>query len=265
MSASSACRRERRNELRRSSRLLLVGCLTLVVVQTGCVETALRERDEPMDYGPIAVPDAETASPGSIFQGSTSSGSYLFFDSKARKPGDLVTVMIVEKTQAQGDASTELESERTMSGTVSSDIGLVSLITKPAKKILGFFGLGGSSVNNAPGAETNVVSSTMTNDFSGDGMTSRSGSFTGVVTCRVLDVQPNGILHIRGRRWVVINHDAQYLTIEGLVRPEDLTINNTVASNYVAEMSLSYDGLGVIDDKQRPGWVARVFDWVYPL
>lgn len=239
--------------------------LACLVSSSGCVEKALRERGEAMNYEPIAVSEPTKAADGSIYQGTTSAGSYLFFDSKARKPGDLVTVLIVEQTQAKGDAATELESERTMGGTLSSDIGLTALVTRPAKAILGFFGFGGSSSSVADGATVNVVTSSMTNDFSGEGMTSRSGSFTGVITCRVVDVLPGGVLHIRGRRWVVINHDAQYLTIEGLVRPEDLSINNTVASNFVAEMNLSYDGLGVLDDKQRPGWVARIFDWVYPL
>lgn len=247
---------------RRLAPLLLAA---LALQNTACVEKALRERNELMNYEPIVIPEPQAPTDGSIFQGRASSGSYLFFDSKARKPGDLVTVMIVEQTQAQGDASTELDSERTMQGGVSSDIGLTGLITKPAKKILGLFGLGGGNNPQADGATVNIVDSTMTNEFTGEGKTSRSGSFTGVVTCRVLDVLPSGILHIRGRRWVVINHDAQYLTIEGLVRPEDLSINNTVTSNFVAEMSLSYDGLGVIDDKQRPGWVARIFDWIYPL
>jgi flagellar L-ring protein precursor FlgH len=263
MFASSRNVNTNTNAMRAQFVLLLA--VVSVATSTGCVETALRERDEPMDYRPIEVPAAPQAKPGSIYQGTTSAGSYLFFDSKARHRGDLVTVLITEKTQAQGDAATELESERTMSGGVSSDIGLAGLITKPAKKLLGILGLGGTEADVANGSEVNVISSSMTNDFSGEGTTSRSGSFSGVVTCRVVDVLPSGILHIKGRRWVVINHDAQYLTIEGLVRPEDLSIDNTVASNYVAEMNLSYDGLGVIDDKQRPGWVARIFDWVYPL
>lgn len=232
---------------------------------TGCVETALRERGEAMNYEPIEVPEVLPAQSGSIYRGENSAGSLFLVDSKARRVGDLITVLIVEQTQAKGDAATELEAERTMSGTLSSDIGLTALVTRPAKVILRFFGLGGSEAAVANGSEVNVVSSSMTNDFSGEGMTSRSGSFTGVITCRVVGVLPGGVLHIRGRRWVVINHDAQYLTLEGLVRPEDLAVGNTVASNFIAEMSLSYDGLGVLDDKQRPGWVARVFDWVYPL
>lgn len=240
--------------------------ILLSLFSLGCVENAIRQRKEAMDYEPIPVPEVEGGVGGSIFQGQTSSGSYLFFDSKARRVGDLITVMIVEQTQAQGDASTELESERIMAGTMSSDIGIQALIMKPARKILRLLGFAGAGRTDiAEGSDVNVITSKMQNDFTGEGQTKRSGSFSGVITCRVIGVQPGGILHIKGRRWVVINHDAQFLSIEGLVRPEDLSIRNTVASNFIAEMNLSYDGLGVIDDKQRPGWLARVFDWVYPL
>ncbi len=262
------CASERTEVKERSIRLCMFSLLIAFLVVSsgmGCVETAMRERGEEMNYEPIAVAVPAVTASGSIYPGENSAGSLFLVDSKARRVGDLITVLIVEQTKAVGDATTKLEAERTMSGAVSSDIGLTSLITGPAKAILKFFGLAGSEVSVANGAEVNVVSSTMTNDFSGAGKTSRSGSFTGVITCRVIDVLPGGVLHIRGRRWMVINHDAQYLTIEGLVRPEDLTVGNTVASNFIAEMSLSYDGLGVIDDKQRPGWVARIFDWVYPL
>ena len=81
----------------------------------------------------------------------------------------------------------------------------------------------------------------------------------------VVGVLPNGILHIRGRRSVVVNHEAQYISLEGLVRREDLTIENSVLSNAVAEMRLSYDGIGVLDDKQRPGWMGRLLDWIFPF
>ena len=64
---------------------------------------------------------------------------------------------------------------------------------------------------------------------------------------------------------MVVNHEAQYISLEGLVRREDLTIENSVLSNSVAEMRLSYDGMGVLDDKQRPGFMSRFLDWAYPF
>jgi flagellar L-ring protein precursor FlgH len=72
-------------------------------------------------------------------------------------------------------------------------------------------------------------------------------------------------MHVRGRRYVVVNHEAQLISIEGLVRREDIGIDNKVASTALAEAQITYDGLGVLDDKQRPGLLARVLDWAYPF
>lgn len=252
----------RSESIRRTTTLILLGGLVLVLA--GCVEVSLREGREPMDYDPIVYEASVQPTDGSVWRGGTQSGSFLFFDEKASRVGDLLTVVIVEQTQAEGDASTETESERLFNSSISSDVGFDNLISKPIKGLLGLFGFGDTD-GNAQGEPLNVATSSTRNDFRGEGTTSRSGRFTGIVTCRVIGVLPNGVLHVRGRRSVVINHEAQYISLEGLVRREDLTIENQVLSNSVAEMRLAYDGIGVLDDKQRPGWLARVFDWAYPF
>ncbi len=234
-------------------------------VCSACIETSIREGRESMDYDAAEAPPARPPSAGSIWSGSTQSASFMFFDEKARDLGDLVTVVIVEQTRAEGDARTETESERTVRGTISSQIGFQKLISSPIRGLMRIFGFDEPGTTVDEGTPLNVVNAQMQNDFTGEGLTSRSGRFTGVITCRVIGVLPNGILHIRGRRSVVVNHEAQYISLEGLVRQEDLTIENQVLSNSVAEMRLAYDGLGVLDDKQRPGWMARVIDWVYPF
>lgn len=231
----------------------------------GCVEHSIREAREPMDYEPAEPPPAPPPTPGSIWNGTTQSSSFMFFDEKARRVGDLVTVLIVEQTQAEGDARTETESERTVRGSLSSDVGFQKLISSPIRGLLRIFGFDEPGTTRPEGTPVNFVESGMTNEFTGEGNTSRRGRFTGVITCRVVAILPNGILHVRGRRSVVVNHEAQYISLEGLVRPEDLTIDNQVLSNEVAEMRLAYDGLGVLDDKQRPGWMTRAIDWVYPF
>ena len=239
--------------------------LGVLLLSTGCVENALREGREPMDYGPPDVDVRPPASDGSIWRGRSSSGSFLFFDEKASQIGDLVTVVIVEQTSAQGDARTETDSQRNIDGSISSDVGFQKFISNPIKGFLELIGIGNPGQDIAEGTEVNVLETQFGNQFTGEGTTSRSGQFTGVITCRVIGLLPNGVLHIRGRRSVIVNHEAQYISLEGLVRREDMTIENQVLSNFVAEMRLAYDGIGVLDDKQRPGWLARVFDWVYPF
>lgn len=251
------------NAVRRMSRLLP---LALVLSSAlACVETSLRDGREPMNYEPVASAPSAPPSAGSVWGGQTAGGSFLFFDEKAASVGDLVTVVIVEQTTAEGDAMTETDSQRNTAASISSQVGLQSLVTTPFRGLMRAFGFSGDGPDGDDGSDINVLQSGMASDFSGEGRTSRSGTFTGVVTCRVVGLLPNGILHIRGRRSVVVNHEAQYISLEGLVRREDLTIENQVLSNSIAEMRLAYDGMGVIDDKQRPGWMTRVLDWVYPF
>ncbi|MEQ8163676.1 MAG: flagellar basal body L-ring protein FlgH, partial [Smithellaceae bacterium] len=72
-------------------------------------------------------------------------------------------------------------------------------------------------------------------------------------------------LLIEGRRQLTVNAEDQFLVITGIVRPEDITAINTVASQYIADARILYPGDGVINDKMRPGWLTRVVDWVWPF
>ncbi len=250
-----------------SDHRLPFSCLMSLVLlgSTGCVENSLHEARVPMNYESIETAELAMPTEGSIWRGSTQSGSFLFFDEKASRVGDLVTVVIVEQTQAQGDARTETTGDRQVDVSLSSQVGFQKLITSPVRGLLRILGFDNPGTTVAEGTPVNFVQGALKNDFTGEGTTSRSGRFTGVITCRVIGVLSNGLLHIRGRRSVVVNHEAQYISLEGLVRREDLTIENQVLSNSVAEMRLAYDGLGVLDDKQRPGWMTRLIDWIYPF
>lgn len=252
---------------RSEERRALVGFALIAALLSapGCVENSIREGREPMDYESPEIPPSPAPSAGSIWSGSSPAASFMFFDEKARSIGDLVTVVIVEQTQALGDARTELRSERILNASLSSDVGFQKLVSSPIRGLMRIFGFDDPGTTREEGEGINFAQSRTQNDHRGEGVTSRSGRFTGVVTCRVIGVLPNGVLHIRGRRSVIVNHEAQYISLEGLVRQEDLTIENQVLSNSVAEMRLAYDGLGVLDDKQRPGWMSRVIDWVYPF
>lgn len=235
-----------------------LGCLLL----GGCVERALMESMVPFDYEPY--PDSEPPGPteGAIWPGDTPSGSFLFFDSKARGVGDLVTVLIREDLSAEGSASTDLSRDSDVSASVSSQLGFQDVVESALRKLLSPFAEGNvDQAAPAAGTTANVIQAGAGNEFQGEGTTSRRGSFEGVITCRVVDVLPGRVFHIRGRRSIVVNHEVQYVTLEGLVRQDDIGIDNTVASTELAEVQLSFDGLGVIDDRQRPGLVGRFFGW----
>jgi len=232
----------------------------------GCVEHALIAENRPGDYEPL--PDADALAPppadGAIWRGNTAAGSFLFFDRKARGVGDLITVLIVEDFSAQGSAATRLGRTGSIEASLNSDIGITDLVQKAAHFFFGLFGADPGTTLPA-GTNLNVLGTSSKNDFNGDGTTTREGSFYGVVTCQVLRVLPRGVFHVRGRRSIIVNHEEQVLTVEGLVRREDIAINNTVLSSNLGEAKLAFDGRGVIDDKQRPSLVARMMDWIYPF
>lgn len=230
----------------------------------GCVESAVFERGRRDDWTP-PLPEALQPTDGAIFPGEPPSGSFLFFDRKARGIGDLVTVVIQESTSAQSDATTDVNRKSSIGASASSDVSLHNLVAKPIKTLLDFFGLASDTSLVPAGTSVDVLTSDTTSTFAGDGATGRKGQITAVVTCRVVDVLPGNVFRIRGRRSLIVNHEQQFLTVEGYVRQQDIAIDNTVSSAKLADTRLTYDGIGVVDDKQRPGIVARVFDWIYPF
>jgi len=245
------------------SRLALALILALLPL-CGCVEHAIQELARPRDFGSLTPPPSPTPKAGAIWRGETSGGSFLYYDKKARGLGDVVTVFLLEDLSAEGSANTKTDSSSTLGATLTSDIGFTSLLPKLAK---GFFGLFGVTVppDKAPGVATNVLTSNTDNNFDGKGVTKRSGKFSGTVTCRVVEVLPGDLLHLYGRRQIIVNHDLQLVTIEGVVRKRDISIDNTVPSTLLADARLTYDGLGTVDDKQRPASIGRLLDWVYPF
>ncbi len=242
------------------------GWLLLVPLATlGCVENAIYQSRIPMDYDPLPAPQPAEPTAGAIWNGTTRGGTFLFFDAKARGIGDLVTVVIQEDLTAEGLAETDAIRETSNTTTLSSSLGFQDLVADGAEALLRLFGINADQNEPPAGTNVNVLTSENESEFEGEGSTRREGTFQGVMTCRVVNLLPNGVFHIRGRRQIIVNHEAQWITLEGLVRKEDIDVDNTVASTQLAEARLSFDGIGVLDDKQRPGPLARVLDWIYPF
>lgn len=234
--------------------------------QGACVETALLEanRERALEELRPTTPPAPL-SEGAIWPGDSPSGSFLFFDQKARGVGDLVTVRVVEDVSAEGAATTDLERRSTLSAIISSDVGFQQLVSSPLRLLFLMLGIRNPRNAGQSGTQLDVVASETEDVFAGEGTTSRKGKFDAVITCTVIEELPGKVFHIRGRRSVVINHEMQYLSVEGYVRQQDIRIDNVVLSDALAEARISLDGLGVIDDKQRPGWLTRILSWVYPF
>ncbi len=174
-----------------------------------------------------------------------------FQDLRAHQVGDLITVNIVETAQANKKATTKTERDSSINAGISNLMGWEGKIGK--------IGVPGSFDNTA------MFKASMTNEFDGSGETTRNETMTASITARVLEVTPSGNLFIRGSRKVKVNNEAQFITLTGLVRPADISPDNTVLSSYIAEAAIEYTGSGSVSDKQRPGWLMRAVDFVWPF
>ena len=172
----------------------------------------------------------------------------LFADQRARNIGDILTITIVEVSQASESAQTALTRKSQTVSQIGGLFGMENHTTGPWKNI-------GNIVNvNTPN-----------NDFTGTGQTTRQGALSATITARVTEVMPNGNLAIEGKREIYVNNEKKEILLQGVVRPKDIASNNTISSTQIADAKIIYTGIGVVAEKQRPGWGARLFDFIWPF
>jgi flagellar L-ring protein precursor FlgH len=186
----------------------------------------------------------QSASPGSLWP--VDDHVYFYSDKKALRVGDIITVRIVENAQASNTADTDLSRESSANASFSTFFG--------KKKFLDLFKLGDDLLN------TNSK-----NDHKGSGSTTRSGQLTATMTAVVRELLPNGNLVVQGTRELLVNHEQQFITLTGIVRPQDISRDNVVLSSQLADANITIGGLGVVADKQRSGWGTWIFDFVWPF
>ncbi len=201
-----------------------------VLSATGC---ATGYKKETTSYS-AAQPRYEMPSQpqhGTIYQAGRE--MMLFEDERPRRIGDILTVVLQERTQASKSADTETSKE--------TDISFV----RPT----------------IPGLNPNLgASADSTHEFKGEADSKQSNSLTGNITVTVADVLPNGNLYIRGEKWLTLNQGDEYIQISGIVRPRDIQPNNTIISTQIADARITYSGRGALADANSMGWLARFFN-----
>ncbi|MFC1822938.1 flagellar basal body L-ring protein FlgH [Thermodesulfobacteriota bacterium] len=175
----------------------------------------------------------------------------LFQDLRAYRVGDLVTINIVETSKASKKANTKTSRQSSIDAGISNAMGWETKLGK-----LGI----PAALNNE-----NLFKASLKNNFDGSGETSRDESMTASITASVLEVLPNGALIIKGSREIKVNNENQRITLSGLIRPVDISPDNTILSSFVANAKIEYTGSGPVSDKQRPGWLMRFVDFVWPF
>ncbi|GAB2909125.1 flagellar basal body L-ring protein FlgH [Paralcaligenes ginsengisoli] len=218
-------------------------CCCVMAVLSGCALIP----PEPVVTGPLTarppIPQPIPEENGSIYQ-PTAYGNYpLFEDRRPRNVGDIVTIVIQEKTNAAKNVATS--TDRSGSATVGMTVVPSFLPSE----------LGAKQNLDASGA----------NKASGKGSSSADNTFSGTLTTTVIGVLPNGNLQIAGEKQIAINRGSEYIRFSGVVDPRSITGSNTVSSTQVADARIEYRSKGTMDEVQTMGWLQRFFLNISPF
>lgn len=160
----------------------------------------------------------------------------MFEDRKAKRLGDLVTVIITERASASQNASTAAGKDSEVA--VGPGMGVLA-------DLIPLLRLSGGD------------------NFNSDGSTTRGGSLTANVTTKVVEILPNDTMRIEGSQKILINGEEQEIILSGLIRSRDVSPNNTISSTFVADAEISFVGTGIVADKNNPGILTRLLNWIF--
>jgi flagellar L-ring protein precursor FlgH len=161
-------------------------------------------------------------------------GGSLFADHEARQVGDVLTILIVESTQAAKSTVTKTKSETQNDAASFGRLDFMDVWNLDAK-----------------------------NRSLGEGSTARRGDLQARITARVTEIEANGLLTIEGTRSVLVNGEEEEIKLKGSVRPQDIRADNTVVSTYLADASIEYTGEGVLASAESPGFLTRLMNWLF--
>lgn len=222
----------------------------LAVAVVGCGPAhikAFTPRNRQYAAGKYAVMQADAApSIGSLYSEATPG---LLQDTRAVRIGDILVVNIDEQADAKGGATTKLSKSSAQEAGVDSLLGLMPALKRASSDL-------------DPAKLLSILSKS---DFSGDGQTGRQGQLTGHVAVRVTKQMPNGDLYLEGTKVVMINNEEYHLYISGVVRPTDVSPDNSVASSRVADAQIEFTGRGDVADTVDKGWLAKLIDSINPF
>ncbi|MCB1555686.1 MAG: flagellar basal body L-ring protein FlgH [Alphaproteobacteria bacterium] len=203
------------------------------------------------DYKPVSMPmpapQAVQKQPNSLW---ASNRKNFFKDQRASDVGDILTVLVDIDEKAELDN----ETERKRSSSENAGLG-------------GFLGYENSLGAILPESvdPTNLVGTDADSAHKGEGTIDRQEKIEVQLAALVTQILPNGNMVIHGKQEIRVNFEKRVLQIDGVIRPEDISIDNTVRHNQVAEARVVYGGEGQITDVQQPRYGQQLYDIVFPF
>lgn len=232
-----------RNKRLQGKRVALIRGLfgaALFGLLTGCVITEPAKPNDPA-YAPIVTATSAMPVPnrGGIYRPDYSVS--LFEDRRAMRVGDILSVILSERTQSSKTADTEITKENSISFGTGNVLGAAPSI-------------GGVNFSTEVAQDRELL---------GEASSDQSNSLSGSIAVTVADILPNGLLVVRGEKWMTLNNGQEFIRVKGLVRPEDVQPDNSVMSTKLADARITYSGTGDLADVNKQGWAAKFFNSEY--
>jgi flagellar L-ring protein FlgH len=182
----------------------------------------------------------------SLWTAPTGTERSMYADRKAARVGDIVTIVVSETAATQSSQSKKTNKDGSLEAGVSS------------------FLFPGSGLGKHKG-EFPSTSMSGSSTFSGGGQVANSQSLSARAAVLVADVLPNGNLAVEGVRVVTFSGETQYIVLHGIIRPDDITSANTVASTNIADVRIEFISEGSLTDAQKKSWLLKIADKVRPF
>ncbi|MBL4748745.1 MAG: flagellar basal body L-ring protein FlgH [Magnetovibrio sp.] len=204
------------------------------------------------DYRPVSMPmpapELREPNPNSLWR----NGAKAFFkDHRAKAVGDILTINLL----LNDSASLANNTTRTRKDRETADVtALMGFETKLAK-------------NNLPAGFSPTATANFGNQHAtaGNGTIARSEKITLTFAAVVTQILPNGAMVVMGRQEVLVNAEIRELLVTGVIRPEDIESDNTIAHTKIAEMRVAYGGRGTLSGLQSPRWGTQLWDILFPF
>ncbi len=205
----------------------------MTAVMAGCagrVDDFIPPTPDDEAYAPPELNyEVKRSSKGSLYTGS--SAFTLFQDRRAYRVGDVLTVTLDEKTSSDKSATTKYG--------------------KSSSASFGAPTIAGTTIDKLS------ASATGGNDFGGNASSAQGNSLSGSITVTVYEVLPNGVLRVRGEKWLKLNQGDEFIRLTGNVRVDDIGSDNTLSSQRIADARITYAGRGTFADTNSAGWFTR--------
>lgn len=207
-----------------------------------CISTQV-EQAASQNYAPVYPTPAFAEAPqgmptGGIYQGGK--GGLFVTDRRASQVGDIITVDLLESFAAT--------KSQAASATRKDDYSLKAAVPLPVPILNDLTASGGGD-----------------RGFSGNGQASQSNSLTGRMSVSVVRVLPGGNLEILGQKKLTLNNGDEYIRLRGIVRPADISAENTVQSDRIANADIKYIGAGQVADTGKQGWMGALVTSISPF